>query len=582
MRIFRWQAIVAVAALVLTTMPAAAAPSDQAAPDRASTLKIALGNQIQDPTNLNLYAPGVDRSIGLHQVVYEYLFYNNLQTGEFIPWLAESYQYSPDYTSLTVKLRDGVTWNDGQPFNADDVVFTYDLLKNNTGMVWAEETNNNVASVEKIDNLNVRFNLKMANPHFHLIREAFPAVGIWGGITILPKHVWQGQDPLKFKASPPVGTGPYKLQDASQTAMTYVRRDDWWGTKVFGVQPAPKYVQFIYEGTETNAALALANNDLDTPNIGILGLGTFLNVAGRNPNVKAWTTDAPYAWLDPCPRALMVQNAHPPFDNPQVRWALSYAIDRQSLVNLAYEGATVPTWGIWPFYDANKPFFDAVSDLRQQYPSDQYDPDKAASLLSQAGVNPGDLHLKYVVNSDANEDQKVAQVVSDQLRAAGFNVDVTPLNGGTLTDTLRRGDYDIAMNAFCPGYIAENLELFHSKNFVPLGQPAPWFERNSFRYSNPDLDAIVDKMLQTPPSDTDTMKGLYHDGLAIWLRDLPVVPLTQAPALVPFNSTYWTGWPTADNAWNMPVSWWGTFNLVLTGYPNAQGGFVPGIRAAGH
>ena len=58
-----------------------------------------------------------------------------------------------------------------------------------------------------------------------------------------------------------------------------------------------------------------------------------------------------------------------------------------------------------------------------------------------------------------------------------------------LTDTIRRGDYDIAMNAFCPGYIAENLELFHSKNYVPLGQPAPWFERNSFRYSNPELDA---------------------------------------------------------------------------------------------
>ena len=61
--------------------------------------------------------------------------------------------------------------------------------------------------------------------------------------------------------------------------------------------------------------------------------------------------------------------------------------------------------------------------------------------------------------------------------------------------------------------------------------------------------------------------------MAIWLRDLPVIPLTQAPALVPFNPTYWTGWPTADNAWNMPVSWWATFNLVLTGYPNAGGGF---------
>ena len=579
MKAYRWQALLAMFALVLTTMPAAAAGPLQQASDRADTLKIAIGNRVQDPTNMNLYAPGVSRSdTGLHQIVYEYLFYNNLQTGEFIPWLGESFQYNDDYTSLSVKLRDGVTWNDGQPFTADDVVFTYDLLRSNPGMVWAEEANNNVASVEAVDPLNVRFNLKAPNPPFHLIREAFPAVGIWGGITILPKHVWQGQDPLTFKASPPVATGPYKLQDATSTSLTYVRRDDWWGTRVFGVSPAPKTIQFIYQGTETNAALALANNDLDTPNIGILGLSTFLNVAQRNPNVQAWSSGAPYAWLDPCPRALMVQNAHPPLDNPQVRWAISYAIDRNALAQLAYEGATVPTWGIWPFYDANQPYFDAVSDLRAQYPSDAYDPGKTASMLSGAGVDPASVRLRYVVNSETNEDMKVAQVVSDQLRAAGFQVDVTPLTGGVLTDSLRRGDYDVAMNAFCPGYIAENLELFHSKNYQPLGTPAPWFERNSFRYRSAELDGIVDQMLRTPPSDVNTMKGLFHDGLGIWLRDMPVVPLTQAPALVPFNSTYWQGWPSADNAWNMPVSWWATFNLVLTGYPNATGGWVPGIQ----
>jgi peptide/nickel transport system substrate-binding protein len=571
-RAYRWQAFVALMALLLTMVPAAAAaPADQAAA-RADTLNIAIPGPIQDPTNLNIYAPSVSRSnTGIHQMIYEYFFYYNLQTGEFIPWLAESYQYSPDYTSLTVKLRDGVTWNDGQPFNADDVVFTYDLLKNNVGMTWSADVNNYVASVEKIDNLNVRFNLKSANPHFHLIREAFPAVGIWGGITILPKHIWQGKDPLSFKASPPVGTGPYRLKDATQNAMIYERRDDWWGTKIFGVSPAPKVVQFINSGTETNTALSLANNDLDTPNIGILNVGTYLNVAQRNSNVKAWTTDAPYAWLDPCPRALMVQNATPPLDNPNVRWAISYSLDRNAIANLAYEGSTVPTWGIWPFYDGNKPYFDAVTDVRQQYPSDQYDPDKAAALLQQAGVNPADVHLRYVVNSDGTEDTKVAQVVSDQLRTAGFQVDVQPLNGGVLNDTILRGQYDIAMNAFCPGYIAENLDLFTSKNYKPLGEMAPFFERNSFRYSNPELDAIVDKMMATPPADVDTMKGLYHDALAIWLRDLPVVPLTQAPALVPFNSTYWQGWPTADNAWNMPVSWWATFNLVLTGYPQSNG-----------
>jgi peptide/nickel transport system substrate-binding protein len=581
MKSYRWRAILATAALLLTLVPAAAAaPADQAA-DRASVLKIAIGNQVQDPTNLNIYAPGVSRSdTGLHQLVYEYFFYYNLQTGEFIPWLAESYKYNADFTALDVKLRSGVTWSDGQPFNADDVTFTYDLLKNNPGMTWATETNNAVASVDKIDDLDVRFNLKAPNPHFHLIREAFPAVGIWGGITILPKHIWQGKDPLTFKASPPIGTGPYKLSDATSTSLTYVRNDNWWGNKVFGVLPAPKQVQFVYEGTETNAALALANNDLDTPNIGILGLGTFLNVAQRNPKVSAWTNDSPHAWLDPCPRALMVQNAHPPLDNPTVRWAISNAIDRNALVQLAYEGATVPTWGIWPFYDANQPYFDAIQDLRSQYPSDQFNLDQTNSLLSSAGLSPSDITLNYVVNSETNEDMKVAQVVSDQLRNAGFTVNVTPLTGGALTDSLRRGDYDIAMNAFCPGYISENLELFHSKNYVPLGEPAPWFERNSFRYKNPDLDVIVDKMLQTDPSDVTTIKGLYHDAMAIWLRDLPVVPLTQAPALVPFNSTYWTNWPSADNAWNMPVSWWATFDLVLTGYPKVGGGWVPGIKAA--
>src|ERR1700716_1938100 len=106
MKTFRWQALAAAVALALTTLPASAATPEQQAADRASTLKIAIGNRVQDPTNLNLYAPGVSRSdTGLHQIVYEYFFYNNLQTGEFIPWLAESFQYNDDYTPMTVNLR---------------------------------------------------------------------------------------------------------------------------------------------------------------------------------------------------------------------------------------------------------------------------------------------------------------------------------------------------------------------------------------------------------------------------------------------------------------------------------------------
>jgi len=576
--------ILTVLALVASAVPAAAnpaaAPGDAPAAqaDRAASLKIALGGPITAPDNLNLYAPGGNIGNGVHELAYEYLFYQNLQTGEFVPWLAQSFAYNDDYTALTVKLRDGVLWSDGQPFTSDDIVFTYDMLRNNKTLLWADESSKAVKSVDAPDPLTATFNLTRANPRFHLTREAFPGVGIWGGITIVPRHIWQGKDPAAFKNNPPIGTGPYKLKDNTQSAFTWERRDDWWGTKVFGVSPAPKEISFQYIGAETNIALALSNNDIDMPQIGALNQGSFLNVAQRNSNVRAWSGDAPYSWLDPCPRVLMVQNAHPPLDNPQVRWAISYAIDRNAIAALAYEGGTVPTWGMWPFYNGLQPYFDAIQDIRTQYPSDVFDADKSAALLKGAGVNASDIHLKYLVDGSSNEEMKVSQVLSDQLRSAGFQVDVQPLSGGTLNDTILRGDYDIKLHSFCPGYIPENLELFHSKNYVPLGQPAPWYERNSFRYQNPALDAIVDQMLALPPGADAQMISLYHDAMAIWQPDLPAIPVVQAPALVPFNSTYWQGFPSADNPWNMPVSWWATFNLVITGYPSPTGGWVGGLK----
>jgi peptide/nickel transport system substrate-binding protein len=596
MQKFRIRTMMFVLALTMLVLaacqPTGAVPGAPADAERAQTLNIAIPGRIADPTNLNLYAPGVSRSnTGLHQVIYEYFFYQNLQTGEYIPWLAESYEYNDDFTAITVHLRDGVTWSDGEPFTSADVVFTYELLAANPAMTWAAEVVKNVASVEAADDLTVTFNLTSSNPRYHLNREAFPAVGIWGGITILPQHIWEGEDPLTFKSSNPIGTGPYVLDNATETGLTYVRDEDYWGNTVFGHMPAPQTINFLYLGPETNVALALAADELDTPNIGILSLGSFQEVVRRNPNVTAWTPDAPYAWLDPCPRALMVQNATPPWDQKEMRWALSKSIDRDALVNLAYEGTTVPSWGIWPFYDGLQPYFDSISDLLEEYPSSTFDTAGADEILTAQGYTKNadgkwasadgtTLDLTFVPNADGVEDMKATTVVADQLNAAGFNVEVLPMSGGVREDALLRGDYTLYFQAFCPGYIYENLELFHSKYYVELGEKAPWYERNSFRYQNPEFDAIVDQMGTTAPDDEAAMLELYHQAMAIWLDELPVVPLVQAPALVPFNERFWTGWPSAADPWNMPVSWWATFNLVLNGYPDPDtGDWVGGIQS---
>jgi peptide/nickel transport system substrate-binding protein len=177
---------------------------------------------------------------------------------------------------------------------------------------------------------------------------------------------------------------------------------------------------------------------------------------------------------------------------------------------------------------------------------------------------------------------KVSAVLADQLDAEGIEVEVQALTDPALADAILRGEYDIKLHSFCPGYIFDNLDLFHSRFYVPLGEPAPWYERNSFRYSNPAFDAIVDEMAGTQETDLDAMTDLFYQAMEIWFDELPVIPMVQAPALVPFTSTYWEGWPNADNPWNMPVSWWANFNTVIMGYLSPKTGeWVGGIKSTG-
>ena len=110
--------------------------------------------------------PGAVNSQGHHQVMIESLYYLNYQSGELIPWLASGpATWNEDFTVVTIPLRDGITWSDGEPFTAEDIVFTIDMLKANPTLSFADRVVD-VASAEAIDDQTVQITLAKTDPRF--------------------------------------------------------------------------------------------------------------------------------------------------------------------------------------------------------------------------------------------------------------------------------------------------------------------------------------------------------------------------------------------------------------------------------
>ena len=182
-------------------------PTSYAAADRRKTVIFDIdGGRVLDPYLWNMYLPGWRGDHGFHQAIVEPLFILNYQTGKIDPWLGESMTANATNDVWTLKLRKGVTWSDGVAFTADDVVFTIQMLLDNApSLTWSAGLKEWIKSVKKVDDLTVEFTLNKPNPRFQL--DNF-SVRIWGGPSIVPKHIWEGKDPLTFKNYDPAKGWP--------------------------------------------------------------------------------------------------------------------------------------------------------------------------------------------------------------------------------------------------------------------------------------------------------------------------------------------------------------------------------------
>lgn len=537
------------------------------------------GGRVNAPDLWNFFVPGARRDQGFHQAMLEPLFILNYESGEIEPWLGESMTPNETLDEWTLTLHEGITWSDGTPMTVDDVIFTIDMVMQHPELTYSTDMTTWVEEMTKVDDTTMVFHLKEPNPRFQL---DYFSVKIWGSLSPVPKHIWENQDPLTFKNYDPaqgwpVFSGPYKLASISETEFTYVRDDNWWAAKTgFKPLPAPKKLIWTWAGPEETRTALMADGQLDS--LMDITLGAFQALQARNPNVIAWFPDLPYAWLDPCSRTFEFNTLQEPWNDPEMRWALNYLIDREQIVQIAYEGTTQASHSPFPAYPPLNRYLELVEDDPNYQELWNHNPDRAAEIFESKGwVRQGDYYMKdgkeLSINIETHEafieKQRIAAVLVEQFQAAGINATTRNLAGGTWSDNLAFGTFEARMGWQNCGSINEpwaTLDTLSNRWIKPTGERA---SNNGWRWDNAEFSAAVAEMGTLPLGDP-RIDPLVEQALGIYYAELPTIPITQAKKLIPFDTTYWTNWPTSENNYLHATTWWQSTLEILTRIQPAQ------------
>jgi peptide/nickel transport system substrate-binding protein len=302
------------------------------------------------PSNFNYWAGWRQQDRGMQQVMNEPLWVDDFEAGKVIDALAAGpAQYSDDFKTLTIKLREGMMWSDGVEITADDLAFTVDFVKQVPTANSSASVSRQVESVKATDKYTVEIQLKEPNPRFHL--ENF--TDLWGSLWVMPKHIYEqfvvdGKvDAEKFNAfefNPPISSGPYKLHsfDPAGYWTAWEKREDWAKTPtgaIFG-EPKPKYVVFTDYGDFTARIIAMTRHEVDMID---LDLPAIRAVTKADPSARGYFAERGWPYIQsnrhPGVGGVVFNTLKAPFDNPDVRWALQLAIDPVSYDMTAYDGA---------------------------------------------------------------------------------------------------------------------------------------------------------------------------------------------------------------------------------------------------
>ncbi len=471
--------------------------------------------------------------------VYEPLvFINALQNDKTSPWLATRWEWSNNNRTITFTIRDGVKWNDGQPMTAADVLFTFNELKKfpalDLNSIWAV-----LGSVKQQGADQIVLNFKTAAvPYFFYIADMLP---------IIPQHIWATlKDPVQFKDDHPVGTGAYTVNPCTPQNITYTPNKYYW-------QPGlPKIAKVQYPAFTDNAP---ANTYLAT--------GRAQWGSQYIPNVDTFYTKRSkdhHTWSPPVTQVSLFPNLTvEPLNDPVVRQALSYAVDRQKASAVGEDGQEPPASQLGVVTPTFSSWVDPAAKSADTY---AYNPGKAAQLLQGAGYKKGGdgifvspkgkrLSLTVINNGGYSDWVAALQVVAQGMKAAGIQLNVDNLSQSDYEGKMFNGRFQLAYYSETggPAPYYELRQWLYSKNSAPVGQQASF---NYERYMVPSTDKLFDDYAAT--TDVNTQRQIIAQLEQIMLKEVPVIPVTESPDWYQYNTAKFDGWVTPQNPYALPAA----------------------------
>ncbi|GCE19279.1 ABC transporter substrate-binding protein [Dictyobacter kobayashii] len=478
---------------------------------------------------------------GIQGMVYETLLFFNRNDGSVTKLLATDYKWSADQKQLTFTTRDNVKWSDGKPFSAADVAFTFNMLKQyptaDSKGLWTY-----LSSVSAPDANTVVLNFKTPNP---------PLLWYIGGQTfIVPQHIFQNVDPTKFDNSNPVGTGPFKFARFSPQLLTYTKNPTYWQADKIQID------ELQYPAVKDNQTLQLKLMK------GEIDWGSFFAPDLDKTYVQKDTAHNHY-WMAPTDIfTLYVNLTKAPFNDVNVRQAISAAIDRSQLSKQAESGYVAPastTGLILPnakdYLDPNYQNVQSAADISK---ADQY--------LQAAGYTKGSdgiyakagkkLSFSIKVVNGWTDWETMASVIKQNLKDAGIDASVDDIQDTAYFDARNNGNFDALIGGLFGGPTPFYLYDTHlnSVNLSPKG--FNWGKWN---------DSATDKLLQAYSSTVDPAKqkqaimGLEK----IYADKLPNIPLVNAASWYEYSTKHFTGWPNQDNPYAVGAAYSTPDNLMV-------------------